>query len=540
MTGKQLKNSILQWAIQGKLVPQDPNDEPASVLLEKIRAEKARLIKEGKIKKDKKESIIYRGEDNSYYEKFSDGKVVCIDEEIPFEIPDNWCFARLGCVCDYLHRGKSPKYGTAQVLPIIAQKCNQWDKIYTDRCLFSDLSFIDKYTEEQYLQKGDIIINSTGGGTVGRTGIIEDYLFEKYPKYVADSHVTVVRGNILLTPRFIYYYLISPVIQTGIEERCSGSTNQIELGTSTIYNYLIPVPPYKEQLRIIELMQVILQKVEKYGREQEKLENLSKLLPIHLKKSILQEAIQGRLVPQEPNDEPASILLQRIREEKTRLVKEGKLKKKDIIDSTIFRGDDNKYYEQIGKETKEITEEIPFEIPISWEWCRLRDICSIFTGATFRKDEAKTDFQGVRILRGGNILPFEIIQKADDIFLSPEQVKEGILLKQNDIITPAVTSLENIGKMARIEQDLPNVTVGGFVFVLRPHYSFEWLSKFLLLFMSSPSAIEYMKSITNKSGQAFYNIGKERLATTLIPIPPIDEEKRIAAKVEGFFENIKG
>ena len=233
MTGKQLKNSILQWAIQGKLVPQDPNDEPASVLLEKIRAEKAQLIKEWKIKKDKKESIIYRGEDNSYYEKFADGKVVCIDDEIPFEIPDNWSFSRLGSVCDYLHRGKSPKYGMEQVLPIIAQKCNQWDKIYTDRCQFSDISFISKYTEEQYLQKGDIIINSTGGGTVGRTGIVEDYIFEKHQKFVADSHVTVVRGSILLNPYYLYYYLISPYIQTGIEERCSGSTNQIELGTST-------------------------------------------------------------------------------------------------------------------------------------------------------------------------------------------------------------------------------------------------------------------------------------------------------------------
>ena len=117
----------------------------------------------------------------------------CIDEEIPFEIPDNWSFSRLGCVCDYLHRGKSPKYGLEQVLPIIAQKCNQWDKIYTDRCQFSDISFIGKYTEEQYLQKGDIIINSTGGGTVGRTGIVEDYIFEKHQKFVADSHVTVVR-----------------------------------------------------------------------------------------------------------------------------------------------------------------------------------------------------------------------------------------------------------------------------------------------------------------------------------------------------------
>ena len=113
-------------------------------------------------------------------------------------------------------------------------------------------------------------------------------------------------------------------------------------------------------------------------------------------------------------------------------------------------------------------------------------------------------------------------------------------MKQNDIITPAVTSLENIGKMARVEQDMPNITVGGFVFVLRPHYSDEWLSKFLLFFMSSPSAIEFMKSITNKSGQAFYNIGKERLAMTLVPIPPKDEERRIVVKIEDLFDRIKG
>ena len=257
-------------------------------------------------------------------------------------------------------------------------------------------------------------------------------------------------------------------------------------------------------------------------------------------KSILQEAIQGHLVPQDPADEPASVLLERIKEEKLRLVTEGKLKKKDVIDSTIFRGDDNRYYEKIGQETHEITEDIPFEIPYNWEWCRLRDVCSIFTGATFRKDETNSDCHGIRILRGGNILPFEIVQKADDIFLAQEQVKENILLKQNDIITPAVTSLENIGKMARVEQDMPDVTVGGFVFVLRPHYSDKWLAKFLLYFMSSPFAIEFMKSITNKSGQAFYNIGKERLATTLIPIPPKEEEHRIVIKIEELFDRIKG
>ena len=247
MNGKQLKNSILQWAIQGKLVPQDPNDEPASVLLEKIRVEKARLIKEGKIKKDKKESIIFRGEDNSYYEKFANGKVVCIDEEIPFEIPASWSYARLGNICSYLHRGKSPKYGNQKKLPIIAQKCNQWDKLYIDRCLFSDIDYILKYKEEQFLQKGDIIINSTGGGAIGRTGYIDESIFEKYDKFVADSHVTVVRPTTLISHRYIYMYLLSPYIQIGIEERCSGSTNQIELGTATIYDYIVPIPPVEEQ-----------------------------------------------------------------------------------------------------------------------------------------------------------------------------------------------------------------------------------------------------------------------------------------------------
>ncbi len=126
MTGKQLRNSILQWAIQGKLVPQDPNDEPASVLLDRIRAEKARLVKEKKIKRDKNESIIYRGEDNSYYEKMADGTVRCIDSEIPFAIPDSWAWCRLGQITSYIQRGKSPKYSLIKQIPVVAQKCNQW------------------------------------------------------------------------------------------------------------------------------------------------------------------------------------------------------------------------------------------------------------------------------------------------------------------------------------------------------------------------------------------------------------------------------
>ena len=248
-----------------------------------------------------------------------------------------------------------------------------------------------------------------------------------------------------------------------------------------------------------------------------------------LKNSILQWAIQGKLVPQDPNDEPASILLERIREEKACLVKEGKIKK-DKNESIIFRGDDNSHYEKFlaTGEVKCIDDEIPFEIPEGWEWCRLKDMCSICTGATFKKDDATQSQRGTRILRGGNVLPFQVKLKDDDIFIPSNLVKENILLKQNDIVTPAVTSLENIGKMARIEADMLNTTVGGFVFILRPYYNNDTLSQYMLFVMSAPPTVEYMRSITNKSGQAFYNIGKERLATTLIPLPPYAEQRRIA------------
>lgn len=161
------------------------------------------------------------------------------------------------------------------------------------------------------------------------------------------------------------------------------------------------------------------------------------------------------------------------------------------------------------------------------------------TGATFKKDEATTSKQGIRILRGGNILPFELRVKDDDIFLAKDKIKDAILLKENDILTPAVTSLENIGKMARVDKDMPDTTVGGFVFIIRLHMVNAWLSKYILCLLSSPLMIDFMKSITNKSGQAFYNIGKERLSTALLPIPPLVEQQRIVAQIERLFEQLR-
>ena len=243
----KLKKSILQYAIQGKLVPQNPNDEPASVLLERIRAEK-----KAKLGKKYVDSYIYKGDDNCYYEKVGE-TVTNISDEIPFELPENWAWCRLQMICSYIHRGKSPTYGTEKILPIIAQKCNQWSGIQTQKCLFADRATIKKYTEEQYLCVGDIIINSTGTGTVGRTGYVDDTLFKEYPKFIADSHVTVVRPLEHIDSKYIYLFLKSPVIQTDIEAKCSGSTNQIELATKTIQSYLIPIPPAMEQHKIVSM-----------------------------------------------------------------------------------------------------------------------------------------------------------------------------------------------------------------------------------------------------------------------------------------------
>ena len=529
MNGKQLKNSILQWAIQGKLVPQDPNDEPASVLLERIRAEKARLVKEKKIKKDKNESIIYRGDDNSYYEKFlATGEVKCIDEEIPFEIPATWEWCRLGYIFSHC---------TGKALNGTNRKGNLYtyittSNLYWDRFELSSLKEM-YFTEEELgkctATKGDLLVCE--GGDIGRSAIWNyDYNIR------IQNHIHKLRSYIPLCTRFFYYVMY---LYKGIGYIGGKGIGIQGLSSGALHNILIPTPSINEQKRIISQIEAIMPIAVKYEKSQEELNQLNDSIHNRLRKSILQEAIQGKLVPQIPEERTAQELLEQIRQEKQKLVKEGKLKKFALSDSVIYKGDDNKYYEQVGKSDKEITEEIAFDLPNGWSWCRLKDICSIFTGATFKKEETVTTKEGVRILRGGNISPFELRIKDDDIFLTKDKVKEDIILKENDILTPAVTSLENIGKMVRVNSDMPNTTVGGFVFIIRLYLKNQWLSKYILYLLSSPFMIDFMKSITNKSGQAFYNIGKERLSTALLPIPSLAEQHRIVAQIEKLFEQLR-
>ena len=246
-----LRKSILQEAIQGKLIPQDPNDEPASVLLQHIKEEKLRLVKEGKLKKkDVIDSIIFKGDDNKYFEK-KGNEIICLDEEIPFAIPDTWVWVRLDDICEYIQRGKSPKYSPIKKYPVIAQKCNQWSGFSIDKAQFIVPETISSYGEERKLQDRDLLWNSTGLGTLGRMAIYYTKL-NPYELAVADSHVTVIRAfKQYVCPEYLYAYFTSYTVQSVIEDKSDGSTKQKELATNTVKAYLVPLPPYEEQKCIV-------------------------------------------------------------------------------------------------------------------------------------------------------------------------------------------------------------------------------------------------------------------------------------------------
>ena len=367
MNGKQLKNSILQWAIQGKLVPQDPNDEPASVLLERIREEKARLVKEGKIKKDKNQSIIVRGDDNSHYENFpATGEVKCIDDEIPFEIPEGWEWSRMGNIGEW-GSGSTPQRGNAAYyggdIP--------WLKTgeLNDGIVYDTVEKItNKALKECSLRLnkvGDVLI-AMYGATIGKIAIAGIDL--------TTNQACCGCTPILLYNEYLFYFLMASKVDF-IKKGEGGA--QPNISREKLVSHLIPVPPIEEQRKIVSTIKHILPYIETYSKHQHELDRLNGSIKPQLQKSILLEAIQGKLVPQDPNDEPASTLLERIREEKQCLLKEGKLKKKNITDSVIFKGEDNKYFEKIGKEIICIDDEIPFDIPDSWEWVRVKEIFQI-------------------------------------------------------------------------------------------------------------------------------------------------------------------
>ncbi len=256
---KRLPKSILQEAIQGKLVPQIAEEGTAQELLKQIKLEKQKLVKEGKLKKTAlSDSVIFKGEDNRYYEQT--GKTVLdITDEIPFDIPDNWCWVKLIDICSYIQRGKSPKYSLEKKYPVVAQKCNQWSGFSIEKAQFIDPRTLSSYGEERLLEDKDLMWNSTGLGTLGRMAIYYSKL-NPYELAVADSHVTVIRCyKRFVVAEYLYAYFSSYTVQSVIEDKSDGSTKQKELATSTIKHYLVPLPPLQEQERIVNKIDELLQ-----------------------------------------------------------------------------------------------------------------------------------------------------------------------------------------------------------------------------------------------------------------------------------------
>lgn len=468
---------------------------------------------------------------SSYYEKIlATGEVKCIDEEIPFEIPATWNWARLSNITSILGDGihGTPEYDATGTVYFINGNNLSNGSI--------EIKADTKKVSEQEAEKHKRLLNSTTvlvsiNGTLGNVAFYngENVILGKSACYFN------LMGNI--DKQYIKHILETEYFTEYAKNVATGSTIK-NVPLAGMRNFLIPVPPITEQHRIILGMVRLAHSIDRYNDAQTKLDLLNNVLNEKLKKSVLQEAIQGKLVPQLAEEGTAQELLEQIKAEKEKLVKEGKLKKSALNNTVIFRGDDNKYYELIDNSPVCIDEFLPFQIPETWVWCKVKDLLEIQTGASFKKEQANANKKGIRILRGGNILPNKYIFKDDDIFVSDEFVNANTILKKNCIITPAVTSLENIGKMAVIEKDYNNVSAGGFVFIISPYIQDFNHSLLLAYFFQSPFLIEAMRGITKKSGAAFYNLGKERLKELYLPLPPMAEQGRIVGKINEVLSSI--
>ena len=478
MNGKQLKNSILQWAIQGKLVPQDPNDEPASVLLERIRAEKARLVKEKKIKKDKNESIIYRGDDNSYYEKFiATGEVKCIDDEIPFEIPATWEWARINTIGisqlgKTLDRGKN----IGQEYPYLCSINVYWDGI--DLSKIKTFKLRDDELPKYRLHKGDLLICE--GGDYGRCCV-----WDRDEEMYYQNALHRIRFYCGLFPIF-YKFVFELYRNIGY---IVGQGQTIKHFTyESMKSIVFPVPSISEQKRIVELLKEVLYLVKRYDKKQDALNYLNER----------NNADEGT----------AEKLLAEIRKEKELLVKEGKLKKSVLSDSVIYKGDDNKYYERINEQIVEV--ELPFEYPNSWIVLRLKDICQLTDG---EKRNGKGICLDAKFLRGKSSAT--IIEKGRFVYAG-----DNIILVDG----------ENSGEVFSIPQD-------GY---MGSTFKQLWLSSvmwkpYILVFI-----LFYKEELRNsKRGAAIPHLNKELFYNLPIGIPPFAEQQRIAERITELSQLLK-
>ena len=448
---------------------------------------------------------------NLHYEKFADGTVKCIEDEIPFELPEGWGWCRLQTICEKeIKRGKAPKYVEKSGTLVFAQKCNtKKGKINITLAQYLDESTLHKYSPDLFTRYNDIIINSTGTGTLGRIGIFEesDDLI-KLP-IVPDSHITTVRAFSINVAKYVYLFLKAN--QPYFENSGEGSTNQKELRPEVIKTFLMAIPPYKEQEKIVEKFEAVCTIIDLLDAYTEDYNQAIK----SIKSKILDLAIRGKLVPQDPNDEPASVLLERIRAEKEELIRQGKIKR-DKKESIIFKGEDNSYYEKIGEKVSCIDDELPFDIPESWSWIRFGNIVINY------------DSQRRPITKHNRVNVFGLydyfgatgaIDKVDSYIFDGEYLMIGE--DGGNFFTQRDNSFIASGKF----------WANNHVHIVQPIVCNIWYLKHFL----DSCDLALMGLIT---GIGVPKLNQENMNKILVPIPPIEEQDRIAFIVKEIYSVI--
>ena len=507
MTAQQLKNSILQMAVQGKLVPQDPNDEPASVLLERIRAEKERLIKEKKIKREKNPSFIFKGTDNTPYEKIGD-EVHPLDT--PFDIPESWEWVRHNDLFEISGGSQPPKS------KFISEARDGYIRLYQIRDYGNNPVpvYIPISAASKISHKGDILL-ARYGASLGKVFWAEDGAYN-----VAMARVIPLYETELISKEFLFLFYQSSLYQSVIH--ANSRSAQAGFNKEDLSSLLFPLPPRSEQERIVCAYEKLQPFLNAYDDAAHSLATMNKDFPEALKKSILQEAVQGKLVPQDPSDEPAAVLLERIRAEKQRLIKEGKIKK-DKHESVIFRRD-NSHYEKRGSEDVCIDEEVPFEIPENWAWARLSSFGVFSSG--------KTPSMSNPQFWNGNVpwvtskdMKRPVITDSEmhisELAASTMQLYPTgtLLLVARSGILKRILPLCKLGIDSTINQDIK-------AFSLYDIELSEWLFYGIKAF--EPYILkELVKSVTTVESLKF-----DEFAAMLIPVPPLSEQRRIIAAIK--------
>ena len=504
MTAQQLKNSILQMAVQGKLVPQDPNDEPASVLLERIRAEKERLIKEKKIKREKNPSVIFKGADNTPYEKIGD-EVRSLADEVPFDIPDSWEWVRFGNIVANYDSKRRP----------VTKEQRKSEHGYYD--YYGATGAIDRV--DDYIFEGEYLMIGEDGGNFFTE---RDNAFIASGRFWANNHVHIVQP-ILCDIHFLKHFLDSCNLPK------MGLINGIavpKLNQEHLNSILVPLPPLSEQEAIVAELSKYAPLLDEYQLAYSEIKLLNDSFPERLKKSILQEAVQGKLVPQDPSDEPAEALLERIRAEKQRLIKEGKIKK-DKHESVIFRRD-NSHYEKLDGVERCIDDELPFEIPENWCWAQLGSISSYAeTKQKINAANADSDIWGLDledIEKGGRLIVRKTVGERKAIGDKTVFSKGDILYSK---LRPYLLKILVAPECGICTPEIvPFQMYGGIV------------SEYIVNFLRSPYVDNLINSITY--GVKMPRVGTETMTTLFVPVPPLAEQHRIVQRIEELLPLVKG